>query len=244
MRELTSGLPDNASFFLTGRFTVLGKPQDQQAVAQARAESLLKRHGVISRHVLEIEGNGWDWAPTVNALSLMELRGTVRRGYFVLGLPGVQFALPETVERLRRLEHGGADDYTVVSAGDIAYVMNQQMVDAADGDAPLLTGVNRIPSTHIVFHGDAPVLRSDAAGERITPARDTGLTVVAAAIRSLRDHLVPTQGSSGNRMTVRTWAGEDVIGSEGERVLEDAGFRRDYPAMTFDVVQSRVLATR
>ncbi len=30
------------------------------------------------------------------------MRGEVRRGYFVRGLPGVQFALPEAVEQLRR----------------------------------------------------------------------------------------------------------------------------------------------
>ena len=244
MRELTSGLPDNALFFPTGRFKVLGKQQDAHAVAQARAEALLRRHGVVSRHVLEIEGSGWDWSSLVNALSLMELRGAVRRGYFVLGLPGVQFALPETVEQLRRSMNGTADDYTVIAAGDIAYVMSQQMVDASDGDASMLTGVARIPSTHIVFHGEAPVLRSEAAGERLAPANDADTTVVASAVRALRDQLVPPQGSYGNHMTVRTWAGVEVIGSTGERLLEDAGFRRDHPAMTFDAVQSRVLTTR
>jgi len=209
-----------------------------------RAEALLRRHGVVSRQVLESEGNGWDWNAIVNALSLMELRGSARRGYFVLGLPGVQFALPELIERLRRLERVGADDFTVVSAGDVAYIMTQQMVDASDGDASLLTGVSRIPSTHVVFHGDEPVLRSDGSGERLTPALDAGSAIIATAVRAMRDHLVPSQGSYGNRMSVRTWAGDAVIGSDGEQVLEAAGFRRDYPAMTFDAVQARVLSTR
>lgn len=244
MRELTSGLPDTATFFPADRFTVLGKQQDGHTVAQMRAEALLRRHGVVSRQVLESEGNGWDWNAIVNALSLMELRGSARRGYFVLGLPGVQFALPELIERLRRLERVGADDFTVVSAGDVAYIMTQQMVDASDGDASLLTGVSRIPSTHVVFHGDEPVLRSDGSGERLTPALDAGSAIIATAVRAMRDHLVPSQGSYGNRMSVRTWAGDAVIGSDGEQVLEAAGFRRDYPAMTFDAVQARVLSTR
>ena len=39
--------------------------------------------------------------PLYRQFQLMEMRGEVRRGYFVQGLPGVQFALPEAVERLR-----------------------------------------------------------------------------------------------------------------------------------------------
>ena len=85
--------------------------------------ALLGRHGVVSRRVLESEGNGWEWPAVVNVLSLMELRGTIRRGYFVVGLPGLQFAMPETVERLRSGYRGGKDDLTVVSAADFAYTL-------------------------------------------------------------------------------------------------------------------------
>lgn len=244
MRELTSSLPGEANWFPVNRFSVLGNEPEISALANSRAEALLNRHGVVSRHVLAIEGNGWVWAPIVNSLSLMELRGDVRRGYFVLGLPGVQFAMPQTVERLRSGHKGGKDSYTVVSANDFAYVLDQTLIDAADRDALLLSGLSRIPSNLIVFRGEFPVLRSEANGERLTPAPESSQESVVAAIRAIRDHLVPATGSYGNRMSVNTWAGAEILGSPGDKILEDVGFRRDYPSMTFDAVQARALSNR
>ena len=245
MRELSSSLPETARWFPASHFGVLGPNTGTTAdVARAQAEALLARHGVVTRRVLEAENNHWEWSAIVSALSLMELRGAVRRGYFVLGLPGVQFALPATVERLRRERRDGTYNFAVVSAGDIAYIMDQGLVDAADADARLLSGLSRIPSNHIVFNGTIPVMRSEANGERLIPGSDLGEPLIANSVRALRDHIAPPTGSYGNRMTVRSWAGSDVLGSDGERILEEAGFRRDYPAMTFDAVQARVLSTR
>ncbi len=244
MRELTSSLPEGASWFPVDRFSVMGNQPDKTALANARALALLNRHGVVSRHVLALESNGWDWPSIINSLSLMELRGDVRRGYFVLGLPGVQFAMPETVERLRAGHKGSKDSFTVVSASDFAYVLDQSLIDASDADATLLSGLSRIPSNHVVFQGEEPILRSEANGERLTPASDGASRVVAAAVRALRDHFVPASGSYGNSISVRSWDGNDILGSPGEPVLEDAGFRRDFPAMTFDAVQSRALNSR
>ncbi len=244
MRELTSSLPEDATWFPVNRFSLMGNEPEPTALANNRAEALLSRHGVVSRHVLSLEENGWDWAPIVNAMSLMELRGDVRRGYFVLGLPGVQFAMPETVERLRSGHRGGKDSFTVVSASDFAYVLDQSLIDAADSEATLLSGLSRIPSNQVVFQGELPVLRSEGNGERLTTATEASADAVAAAVRAIRDQAVPVSGSYGNRITVHTWNGEDVLGSPGEKILEEAGFRRDYPAMTFDAVQSRALSGR
>lgn len=244
MREITGGLPDDANWFALNRFSVMGHEPDDFAVANARAEAMLGRHGVVSRHILDSEGNGWNWPQLINAMSLMELRGSVRRGYFVVGLPGVQFALPESVERLRSGHRGGKDGFTVVSASDFGYVLNQSLIDAAETDGSLLSGLTRISSNHVVFKGEQAVLRSESSGERLIPAAAVDRSELSAAIRALRDHLVPSTGSYGNRITVRSWAGQDLIGSEGEELLEEAGFRRDYPTMTFDAVQSRVLSNR
>ena len=55
----------------------------------------------MTKAALEREPPAFRWEALSAALSHLELRGEVRRGYFVEGLPGVQFALPEVVERLR-----------------------------------------------------------------------------------------------------------------------------------------------
>jgi len=51
-------------------------------------------------------------------LARMEETGRVRRGYFVEGLGGAQFALPGAVDRLRQMEATG--DVTVLAATDPA----------------------------------------------------------------------------------------------------------------------------
>ena len=43
------------------------------------------------------------WRVLYEVLSRMELTGAVRRGYFVEGLSGAQFALPEAVQLLQEL---------------------------------------------------------------------------------------------------------------------------------------------
>jgi ATP-dependent Lhr-like helicase len=85
----------------------------------ARAESLLEGRGVLSRANLaasEVEGG---FAALYPVLKELAERGRVRRGLFVRGLGGAQFALPPVVERLRASrEHEVAD--LVLAATDPA----------------------------------------------------------------------------------------------------------------------------
>ena len=66
----------------------------------ARARLLLERHGVVSREVVNADGLG-SFAELYPVLKAMEDAGKVRRGYFIAGLGGAQFALPGADERLR-----------------------------------------------------------------------------------------------------------------------------------------------
>jgi ATP-dependent Lhr-like helicase len=86
---------------LVHRFGVLGKalPAHERTTLQAR--QLLARHGVVTYASLDDEFGAWDWGALYREFQRLEMRGEVRRGYFVQGLAGVQFALPEVVEQLR-----------------------------------------------------------------------------------------------------------------------------------------------
>jgi ATP-dependent Lhr-like helicase len=61
-----------------------------------------RRWGVISRKVLEREQNVPLWRTLLLKLRRMELRGDVRGGRFINGVGGEQFALPDTVNALRK----------------------------------------------------------------------------------------------------------------------------------------------
>jgi ATP-dependent Lhr-like helicase len=67
----------------------------------ARATMLLRRHGVLTREAVLAEGLEGGFASLYPVLRAMEEAGKVRRGYFVAGLGGSQFALPGAVDRLR-----------------------------------------------------------------------------------------------------------------------------------------------
>ena len=67
----------------------------------ALATALLERHGVVTRDAVAAEGVTGGFGAVYPVLREMEERGRVRRGYFVEGLGGAQFALPGAVDRLR-----------------------------------------------------------------------------------------------------------------------------------------------
>ena len=67
----------------------------------ARATQLLERYGVLTREMPLAEGVTGGFAGVYPVLRTMEERGQVRRGYFVEGLGGAQFALAGAVDLLR-----------------------------------------------------------------------------------------------------------------------------------------------
>ncbi len=85
---------------LTAR-EVFDAPVDPTLAAYARASALLERHGVLTREAVRGEGATGGFAGVYPVLRGMEEAGRVRRGYFVAGLGGAQFALAGAVDRLR-----------------------------------------------------------------------------------------------------------------------------------------------
>jgi ATP-dependent Lhr-like helicase len=75
--------------------------EDPAARSRALAELLLERHGILTRELVLAEGVAGGFAALYPELCRLETLGAARRGYFVEGLGGAQFALPGAVERLR-----------------------------------------------------------------------------------------------------------------------------------------------
>ena len=70
---------------------------------RALAELLLERQGIVTRDGVRGEGIAGGYGAVYGELRTLETIGACRRGYFVDGLGGAQFALPGAVERLREL---------------------------------------------------------------------------------------------------------------------------------------------
>src|SRR5262249_55960577 len=97
MRRRMTGRPE-------GRWSLAawGRPEPElQALTQAAL--LLQRYGVVARELALLDPWLLPWRVLYEVLSRMELAGDVRRGYFVEGLSGAQFALPEAAQLLQDL---------------------------------------------------------------------------------------------------------------------------------------------
>ena len=84
---------------MVGSTQVLGRLDTEQAAGLTR--QLLARHGVVSREVTALEPVAGGFSTVYPVLRRLEDTGRVRRGYFVAGLGGAQFAEPGAVDRLR-----------------------------------------------------------------------------------------------------------------------------------------------
>jgi ATP-dependent Lhr-like helicase len=82
----------------------------------ATAARLLDRHGVVTRGAVTAERVPGGFAGAYAVLKAMEESGRCRRGYFVDGLGGAQFAAPGAVDRLRGMVEAPRDPRTVVLA--------------------------------------------------------------------------------------------------------------------------------
>ena len=89
-----------------GRWSLVGaRATGATRRAHAAAEQLLARHGIVTRGALTIERVPGGFAGVYPVLKAMEESGKCKRGYFVDGLGGAQFALAGAVDRMRSLVH-------------------------------------------------------------------------------------------------------------------------------------------
>jgi ATP-dependent Lhr-like helicase len=114
---LPSATPPHAAgrWYLTS--SLLSFQPSVEETALATIDTLLDRHGIVTRDVVINEGVTGGFAGMYPALSSLEDVGRVRRGYFIDGFGGAQFGLPGAIDRLR-LSHRA--DFIVMAAADPA----------------------------------------------------------------------------------------------------------------------------
>jgi ATP-dependent helicase Lhr and Lhr-like helicase len=97
-----SALAHSAPPTVAGRWALLPAPEANPTIRSAAlAETLLERHGVVTRGAVVSEGVAGGFAVAYKVLASLEETGRTRRGYFIEGLGAAQFATPATVDRLR-----------------------------------------------------------------------------------------------------------------------------------------------
>ncbi|MDX6609370.1 MAG: ATP-dependent helicase Lhr and Lhr-like helicase, partial [Solirubrobacterales bacterium] len=116
-RRSTAGAAVQGRWSLTG--PIFAGAPGPGARLRAQAELMMERYGIVTRETVLAEGVPGGFSTLYSELGNLELLGTARRGYFVEGLGGAQFALPGAVERLRSLPEAKGE-YLVLAATDPA----------------------------------------------------------------------------------------------------------------------------
>ncbi|MET0749719.1 MAG: DEAD/DEAH box helicase [Solirubrobacterales bacterium] len=186
---------------------------------RAQAELMLERYGIVTRETVLAEGVPGGFSSLYGELSNLEMLGTARRGYFVEGLGGAQFALAGAVERLRGLPQRD-DEYLILAATDPAqpYGATLRWPKRAEGRRPA-----RTPGAFVLLRDGNPILYVERGGKGIVRLVELeGERLVEAVSRiaeAARDGVIPKLG-------IERVDGEPVFGSGLEEQIIAAGFSR------------------
>jgi ATP-dependent helicase Lhr and Lhr-like helicase len=215
-----------------GRWSCLERPDaDDEAGLLAWAEILLARYGVLTREVVALEPSAPPWGLLAPLLSRAEWRGEIRRGYFVEGLSGVQFASDDCAGELARLASAAdrQSPLVLVCATDPANLYGA----GAPYDVELLDGGSaRLPRLHgnfLVLRDGRPVLLIEAHGKRLTGLASASQSDIDSAFNLLVSLIGPTRRA----LKVESYNGRPAAESVAAARLGELGFVRDYPGMAY-----------
>jgi ATP-dependent Lhr-like helicase len=201
-----------------GRWSLTGRLFAGTPERRALAELLLERHGIVTRDGVRSEGIPGGYGAVYSELRALETLGLCRRGYFVEGLGGAQFALGGAVERLRELREPEETAAPVVlPAADPAQPYGAAL------PWPKRAGARaaRVGGAHVVLAGGEAVLYVERGGRSLVPLRDPD----EAWLRPALDALVAyVRGGGTKRLAVERFDGEPVVASDAMPLLIDAGF--------------------
>jgi ATP-dependent helicase Lhr and Lhr-like helicase len=186
---------------------------------RAQAELMLERYGIVTRETVLAEGVPGGFSTLYAELGNLELLGTARRGYFVEGLGGAQFALPGAVERLRSLpEPDGSFQLLAATDPANAYGASLPWPKAPSGRRPA-----RAPGAHVLLRDGEAVVYVERGGRGILRLVELDDAELSAAMAALAEAV-----SAGRlpKLAIEKLDGEPVIGSGHEEALLSAGFSR------------------
>jgi ATP-dependent Lhr-like helicase len=192
---------------------------DGDPVARRRtvAELLLERYGIVTREQVLAEGIPGGFSVLYEAFSALETIGAVRRGYFIEGLGGAQFALPGAVERLRAQRDDDRERPVVLAATDPAQPYGAVLRwPSVEGRTPA-----RHAGAYVVLAGD-PIVYVERGGKGLQILVDALDERIMPSIAALADGV-----SRGRvrKLGIERINGEPVVGSEWEEALLQLGFR-------------------
>jgi len=179
-----------SQWFSTSSFAVLGKKLSDQERIEHQARLLLLRHGILVKEWYRRENGFAPWFQIFQALKKLEWQGEILRGYFIKGLSGVQYALPEAIELLKSLPDMTASlnsvllstiDPALPFGGHVAWDLSN-----AKGD-PLR--ISRLEGNHLLFIQEQPRIYSENYGRKLWTLQQFDIGEIYLVAEKLKDWL-------------------------------------------------------
>jgi ATP-dependent helicase Lhr and Lhr-like helicase len=199
--------------------------------AHARALALLERYGIVGRDAAAAEGLAGGFAAIYPVLRAMEESGKLRRGLFVEGIAGAQFAFAGAVDRLRAARaRRGEPEVAVLAASDPANpygaLLPWPVGRAGEGARP-----RRSAGASVVLVDGELALYVERGGHRALTFPAVDAAELEHAAGGLR-HLFADRRRRSLRLTEIDAA--PALDSEWREAFERAGFRPDYRGLVLE----------
>ena len=210
--------PFQGRWSLTAPLFSGGSASDPVARRRTLAELLLERYGILTRELVLAEGVPGGFAALYDSLTQLETLGIARRGYFIEGLGGAQFALPGAVERLRAQRALDTSPPLVLAASDPA-----QPYGAAlpwPGEPGERRRAQRVAGAFVVLVGAELACYVEAGGRGLQTF--VGGEALRAAFLALAQAV---RAGQIRKLEPERVDGEPVIGGTHEPLLIELGFR-------------------
>jgi ATP-dependent Lhr-like helicase len=201
----------------------------------AHINRILDRHGLISKDISNIEKGLYKWSDIYAFLKNNEYSSGIKRGLYVSGLSGIQFARDKDLE-LIRLQDGQASDerYITLCSLDPANPYKDILSDVSPFKSP------KSPGTALVFKNGLPVLAVREYGASFQPLCEDEEVLKKAAscfIDCFNDRRL---WAARKNIFTETWVSPSPDG-EAVRIekspiyetLLEKGYSRDYSGITF-----------
>ncbi|WP_028062847.1 DEAD/DEAH box helicase [Solirubrobacter soli] len=197
--------------------SLFGRDEDPVARRRTQAELLLERYGIVTREQVLAEGIPGGFSSLYDSLAALETIGVARRGYFVEGLGGAQFALPGAVERLRAQRDDDAAPPVVLAATDPAQPYGAALKWPDTPRRPA-----RQAGAYVILAGAEPVLFVERGGKGLQILVEADDPRIKPSLEALTESV---QRGRIKRLALEKVDGESIIGSVYEETLLDLGFR-------------------
>jgi ATP-dependent Lhr-like helicase len=220
---------DAAAAQVQGRWSLtealLRQEADPATRRRALGELLLERYGILTREQVLAEGVRGGFSAIYSELSQLETIGVARRGYFLEGLGGAQFALPGAVERLRAKGSDDAQRPVVLAAVDPAqpYGAALPWPKPRECEGSGTRRPSRTAGAYVVLVGGEPIVYLERGGRALQTLTESAADArVEPALAALVDRV---RSGQIKRLALEKVDGQAAMGSTLTPALTALGFQ-------------------